>query len=71
MGKFGLSYLKSAGDLVKLYQTNAAAIREIQSLVRNRGPDVKTLHDLDEISNLSSITADISQTIGDLFPYDA
>ncbi|CAG9317921.1 unnamed protein product [Blepharisma stoltei] len=71
MGKFGLPYLKAASDLLFLFQQNSHEIQRLQSLIKSRPPCLEQLYDLDEISNLSSLTGDISQAISDLFPHES
>ena len=68
MGKFGISSLRKAEDLISLFYKTNTEVQHIRNSVKICQPSAELLYNIDEISNLCSIVADTSQAISDLFP---
>ena len=68
MGRFSVSGLSAAKDLHGMYQRNLARIEELTQTITTSPASLQTLYQVDEISDLASQTADISQAVALLFP---
>ena len=68
MGKFGITSLRKAEDLLALFRQTTAQVHTLRSSLKDIPPSSALLYNLDEISNLCSIVADTSQAVSALFP---
>jgi mitochondrial intermediate peptidase len=71
MGKFGISSLRKAEDLISMFYKTTSQVQELREFIKISPPSTELLYHIDEISNICSIMADTSQAISELFPSES